>query len=171
MKNNDKRKSKIYDDNNSNLETKLFSVKEFINIIKNDLKNTKTVEVFRYNKNIIEEYDDFEKENHFTAYENEYLFKYISKENKKSSVDSNMEKEIFNQLKFISSKLVEIDERLNKIEIRLDKVEQRLDRVEQRLDKVEQRLDVLEKDVKILKDDVAAIKKCPTIKKELLMVQ
>ena len=198
---------------NKSLNKKSYSVKEFLSFIKNDLRNSKTVEVFSYNKNIIDEYDDLEKEEHISIYECECLFKFNSIETVKIVVDEDMTKEVLDQLKLINSHLVEIDgklekietrignveqrldkveqrldkveqrldkveqrldkveQRLDKVEQRLDKVEQRLDKVEYRLDKVEQRLDVLETDVKILKDDVAAIKKCPTIQKELFLTK
>ncbi|MDE5767641.1 MAG: hypothetical protein K2H56_03755 [Malacoplasma sp.] len=181
------------------LNKKSYSVKEFLSFIKNDLRNSKTVEVFSYNKNIIEEYDDLEKEEHILIYESECLFKFKSIETIKIVTDEDMTKEVLDQLKLINSHLVEIDgklekietrlenveqrlykveqrldkveQRLDKVEQRLDKVEQRIDKVEQRLDKVEQRLDVLETDVKILKDDVSAIKRCPTIQKELCLIK
>ena len=50
---------------------------------------------------------------------------------------------------------------------RLSIIEQRLDKIEKRLDKVEARLDVLEKDVKDIKNRLTRIESCPTIKKEL----
>ncbi|MBQ5492452.1 MAG: hypothetical protein IIT78_01055 [Mycoplasmataceae bacterium] len=67
----------------------------------------------------------------------------------------------------IEVRLDKIEKRLDKVEQRLDKVEERLDKVEERLDKVEARLDVLEKDVKDIKNRLARIESCPTIKKEL----
>ena len=81
----------------------------------------------------------------------------------------------FNQrLSIIEQRLDQIEVRLDKIEKRLDKVEERLDRVEKRLDqvearldKVEIRLDKVEKRLDILEKKVEDIMNCPTIKKEL----
>ena len=67
----------------------------------------------------------------------------------------------------VEERLDKVEQRLEKVEQRLDKVEKRLDKVEERLDKVEARLDVLEKDVKDIKNRLTRIESCPTIKKEL----
>ena len=67
----------------------------------------------------------------------------------------------------IEKRLDKVEERLDKVEQRLDKVEKRLDKVEERLDKVEARLDALEKDVKDIKNRLTRIESCPTVKKEL----
>ena len=86
----------------------------------------------------------------------------------------NFEAKFFGQFNDFNQRLSTIEQRLNQIEVRLDKVEQRLDKVEKRLDKVEERLDkvearldVLEKDVKDIKNRLTRIESCPTIKKEL----
>ena len=79
----------------------------------------------------------------------------------------NFEAKFFGQFNDFNQRLSIIEQRLDQIEVRLDKIEKRLDKVEERLDKVEARLDVLEKDVKDIKNRLTRIESCPTIKKEL----
>ena len=79
----------------------------------------------------------------------------------------NFEAKFFGQFNDFNQRLSTIEQRLDQIEVRLDKIEKRLDKVEERLDKVEARLDVLEKDVKDIKNRLTRIESCPTIKKEL----